>query len=46
MSDPEGRPCLADYVADRADRLFHVGRLDTATEGLLLLTNDGELRTG
>lgn len=43
MSDPEGRPALADYVADRPERLFHVGRLDTETEGLILLTNDGEL---
>jgi 23S rRNA pseudouridine2605 synthase len=43
MDDPQGRPCLADYVEDLAPRLFHVGRLDTETEGLLLLTNDGEL---
>ncbi|MGZ4611381.1 MAG: pseudouridine synthase [Actinomycetes bacterium] len=43
MSDPEGRPSLADYVADRNARLFHVGRLDVDTEGLILLTNDGEL---
>lgn len=43
MRDPEGRPDLAEYVAGRAERLFHVGRLDTDTEGLLLLTNDGEL---
>ena len=43
MSDPEGRPSLADYVADRSHRLFHVGRLDADTEGLLLLTNDGDL---
>ncbi|GLX07100.1 pseudouridine synthase [Microbispora sp. NBRC 16548] len=43
MDDPEGRPCLNDYVQDLAPRLFHVGRLDTETEGLLLLTNDGEL---
>lgn len=43
MSDPEGRPSLADYVADLPARLFHVGRLDTETEGLLLFTNDGEL---
>ncbi|MDF5755925.1 pseudouridine synthase [Spongiactinospora sp. TRM90649] len=43
MSDPEGRPSLADYVVDRQERLFHVGRLDTETEGLILLTNDGEL---
>ncbi|MFG1944429.1 pseudouridine synthase [Nonomuraea sp. NPDC048826] len=43
MEDPQGRPCLADYVEELAPRLFHVGRLDTETEGLLLLTNDGEL---
>jgi 23S rRNA pseudouridine2605 synthase len=43
MHDPEGRPDLSAYVADRAQRLFHVGRLDADTEGLLLLTNDGEL---
>jgi 23S rRNA pseudouridine2605 synthase len=43
MTDPQGRPCLGDYVGDRRDRLFHVGRLDADTEGLILLTNDGEL---
>ncbi len=43
MSDPEGRPCLGDLVGNRAERLFHVGRLDVDTEGLLLLTNDGDL---
>lgn len=43
MSDPRGRKTLADYVGDVPERLFHVGRLDTDTEGLLLLTNDGEL---
>lgn len=43
MSDPEGRRCLADYLRDRPERLFHVGRLDYETEGLLLITNDGEL---
>lgn len=43
MSDDQGRPCVGDYVADRRERLFHVGRLDSDTEGLLLLTNDGEL---
>ncbi|MFC7402117.1 pseudouridine synthase [Citricoccus sp. GCM10030269] len=46
MDDPEGRPCISDYLKKgKADtpRLFHVGRLDTETEGLLLLTNDGEL---
>ena len=43
MSDPEGRPSVGDLVSDRKERLFHVGRLDADTEGLLLLTNDGEL---
>lgn len=43
MSDPQGRPSIADYVKERPERLFHVGRLDADTEGLLLLTNDGEL---
>ena len=42
MDDPEGRRTLADLVPDRQGRLFHVGRLDTDTEGLLLLTNDGD----
>ncbi len=43
MTDPEGRPCVGDLVESRTERLFHVGRLDADTEGLLLLTNDGEL---
>lgn len=43
MSDDLGRPCVGDYVADRTERLFHIGRLDSDTEGLLLLTNDGVL---
>jgi 23S rRNA pseudouridine2605 synthase len=43
MTDPEGRPTVGDLVVDRKERLFHVGRLDAETEGLLLLTNDGEL---
>ncbi len=46
MSDDQGRPCVGDIVGERVSagqRLFHVGRLDAATEGLLLLTNDGEL---
>jgi 23S rRNA pseudouridine2605 synthase len=43
MEDPQGRPCIGDIVGQRKERLFHVGRLDTDTEGLLLLTNDGEL---
>jgi 23S rRNA pseudouridine2605 synthase len=42
MSDPEGRRNLGDLVADRPERLFHVGRLDTDTSGLLILTNDGD----
>jgi len=46
MHDELGRPCLSDLVGERVaagQRLFHVGRLDAQTEGLLLLTNDGEL---
>jgi 23S rRNA pseudouridine2605 synthase len=43
MHDPDHRPCLGDYLAEFPERLFHVGRLDMETEGLLLLTNDGEL---
>ena len=43
MSDPEGRPCLGDFFADRSERLFHVGRLDKESEGLILLTNDGDV---
>jgi 23S rRNA pseudouridine2605 synthase len=42
MSDPEGRPNVGDYVAHLPQRLFHVGRLDAETEGLLILTNDGD----
>jgi 23S rRNA pseudouridine2605 synthase len=43
MADPDGRPTVGDLVEQRTDRVFHVGRLDADTEGLLLLTNDGEL---
>ncbi|MGV9868016.1 pseudouridine synthase [Rhodococcus koreensis] len=46
MSDDLGRPCVGDIVSERVaagQRLFHVGRLDADTEGLLLLTNDGDL---
>jgi len=42
MSDPEGRRNLGEFVAERPERLFHVGRLDTDTDGLLILTNDGD----
>jgi 23S rRNA pseudouridine2605 synthase len=46
MSDDRGRPCVGDLVEHRVrgnKKLFHVGRLDAETEGLMLLTNDGEL---
>jgi pseudouridine synthase len=43
MSDARGRKTVADFIGDRYDRLFHIGRLDYDTEGLMLLTNDGEL---
>lgn len=43
MFDPEGRPSLSDFVDLRRERLFHVGRLDKDSEGLILLTNDGDL---
>ena len=42
MSDPQGRPDLRTLLAGRPERLFHVGRLDTDTDGLLMLTNDGD----
>jgi 23S rRNA pseudouridine2605 synthase len=43
MTDDRGRKTIVDFLGDRAERLFHVGRLDYDTEGLMLLTNDGEL---
>ena len=43
VSDPEGRPTVMQKFADYPVRLFPVGRLDFDSEGLLLLTNDGEL---
>lgn len=43
MSDPDGRPCIADLLEEYPERLYNVGRLDIDTSGLLLLTNDGEL---
>lgn len=41
-SDPSGRPTIVELVPDNP-RVFAVGRLDAATEGLIVLTNDGEL---
>ena len=43
MFDPDGRPSLSDFIDLRKERLFHVGRLDKDSEGLILLTNDGDL---
>ena len=43
MSDPDNRPSLGDYFKERNERLFNVGRLDRESEGLILLTNDGDL---
>ena len=43
VSDPEGRPTVMDFVAKAHERLYPVGRLDYQSEGLLLMTNDGEL---
>jgi len=42
MKDPEGRPTVSDYFKKLPVRVFPVGRLDWETEGLLLLTNDGD----
>ncbi len=43
MDDPKGRYTLRDIVGDRYERIFHMGRLDYDSEGLILMTNDGEL---
>lgn len=43
LKDPQGRDLVTDLVADLQQRLFPIGRLDYNTEGLLLLTNDGDL---
>jgi 23S rRNA pseudouridine2605 synthase len=41
-SDPEGRPTVLEFVPE-TPRVFSIGRLDAATSGLLVMTNDGEL---
>ncbi|WP_241839863.1 pseudouridine synthase [Frankia sp. CcI49] len=43
MADDRGRPTIADLLTEFGTRLFHVGRLDADSEGLLLVTNDGDL---
>jgi 23S rRNA pseudouridine2605 synthase len=43
MDDPEGRPCVGDYLRQMKKALFTVGRLDFDAEGLMILTNDGQL---
>ena len=43
VSDPEGRPTVMEFFAKTNERLYPVGRLDYQSEGLLLMTNDGEL---
>ncbi len=43
LNDPEGRPCLGDLLKRFRKRLFVVGRLDFDAEGLMILTNDGDL---
>jgi 23S rRNA pseudouridine2605 synthase/16S rRNA pseudouridine516 synthase len=43
MSDPFGRPTIRELIKDVKERVFPVGRLDSDSEGLLLLTNDGDL---
>jgi 23S rRNA pseudouridine2605 synthase len=46
MSDPEGRPSVKELLSSIPGRVYPVGRLDFATSGVLLITNDGELHDG
>src|SRR5579883_1137175 len=46
MSDPEGRPSVKELLANVPGRVYPIGRLDFATSGVLLATNDGELADG
>ncbi|MGA8042464.1 MAG: pseudouridine synthase, partial [Terracidiphilus sp.] len=46
VSDPEGRPTVMQFFAKMGERLYPVGRLDYLSEGLLVVTNDGELANG
>src|SRR5438045_6349975 len=43
VSDPEGRPTVMEFMKKCPERVYPVGRLDYASEGLLLMTNDGAL---
>ena len=43
MSDERGRRCIADLIADLPERVYPVGRLDLNSEGLVILTNDGDV---
>lgn len=46
LSDPEGRPTVAELIRSAGTRLYPVGRLDFATSGVLLVTNDGDFANG
>jgi 23S rRNA pseudouridine2605 synthase len=43
LQDPQGRPTIKDYISGIKERVYPVGRLDYHSEGLILLTNDGDL---